>query len=139
MWPNRPAGTAEWYAGEFYPDIWAKGGAFAFSPVAEAYLNFGVLGVPVVFFLLGALLAILEKALSAAGKPRDTILIAYALVAPLLCVFFRFDSATLAKEVVVALMMPIAVAHLIVRLLTPAVRRPRVKSNLVHSSPYGAK
>ncbi len=42
-----------WYVKNYHYDVYIKGGGFAFSSIVEAYLNFGIFGVAIVFFLFG--------------------------------------------------------------------------------------
>jgi oligosaccharide repeat unit polymerase len=42
-----------WRMQSFYPEILAKGGGFAFSPVTEAYVNFDILGIIILMFIYG--------------------------------------------------------------------------------------
>jgi oligosaccharide repeat unit polymerase len=45
--------VAEWRMQTFYPESADTGAFFGFSPVTEAYMNFGSLGVPPMLFLYG--------------------------------------------------------------------------------------
>lgn len=64
--PDRPPTLAQWFAANFYPELAARGGAAAFSIVAEAWLAFGhVLGPGVYGFALGWLSWRLEGRIAA--------------------------------------------------------------------------
>lgn len=128
LWPNRPPGAAEWYVRRFYPSVWEMGGGFAFSPVAEAYLNFGPTGIPMVFLCVGLLLGLAERRLRSPWALSDTAMLMYALTAPLLLVFFRHDAASLMKEVVVFLLLPVLAARGASRLIWHSVRRHSTSS-----------
>lgn len=123
VWPERPLGAAEWYVKTFYADVWASGGGFAFSPVAEAYLNFGLVGVPVVFCIVGWMLGWLELRLARSVRGRPTLLMAYALLTPSLLIFFRLDAASLFKDATLFLLFPLAAATAVAALMRRAVRR----------------
>ena len=41
VWPGRPRPLGERYVAEFYTDYWRRGGGFGFTPVGEAYWNWG--------------------------------------------------------------------------------------------------
>jgi oligosaccharide repeat unit polymerase len=45
-----------WRMESLYPEILAKGGGFAYSPVTEAYVNFDILGIIVHMFVYGYLI-----------------------------------------------------------------------------------
>lgn len=97
IWPARPLAPGEWYAARFYPDVWEAGGAWAFSPIAEALLNFGVVGVFALLFVIGAVLTSAEYLLSVgtpAGEYRTLIL---ASLFPQMLLFGRLDSVSFIK------------------------------------------
>ena len=47
--------SSSWITRETAPEVYARHGGLGFSIVAEAYINFGTLGVPLLLFLLGLL------------------------------------------------------------------------------------
>ncbi|MGE0442301.1 MAG: O-antigen polysaccharide polymerase Wzy [Gemmatimonadales bacterium] len=96
LWPSRPQGAAEWYVQRFYPDVADIGGAFAFSPVAEAYLNFGKAGVVVVFLGFGLLVGLIDRFFRSPRAPAYAV--AYGLSVYSLLIFSRLDTATLVKS-----------------------------------------
>jgi hypothetical protein len=57
---------SHWVTMEAEPYVYSRGGGIGFSGVAEPYLNFGLLGVVVVFTLLGWLLTFADMRLLAA-------------------------------------------------------------------------
>jgi hypothetical protein len=65
------------------PWAYAAFGGLGFSAVAEPYLNFGVLGVAGYFFLLGATLGWLDRALTR-GPSRRFLAITAVVFMPLL-------------------------------------------------------
>lgn len=63
FWPvARPLDHAETFARAYYP-FYRPGYGYGFSPIAEGLATFGVLGVPVVFALLGLLLGLARNLL----------------------------------------------------------------------------
>lgn len=52
---------SEWMMKNFYPDTYAIGGGYGFSPVTEAYTNFGYFGILPMFFIAGFLFALVYK------------------------------------------------------------------------------
>jgi hypothetical protein len=125
LWRQRPPAPGEWYAATFYPSEWEQGGAYAFSPVAEAWLNFGMAGVVLVFATLGLLLARLEARLL-----RDPVLaawpaLAYGLAVPYLLTFFRLDLASFVKSYCVLTLLPLLLAAACAHLIAFAASRVR--------------
>jgi oligosaccharide repeat unit polymerase len=45
-----------WHMQQYYPDILARGGGVGFSPVSEAYMNFGALGVILHMYFYGRII-----------------------------------------------------------------------------------
>lgn len=97
LWPGRPQPLGEYYVSRFYPEYWERGGGFGFSPVAEAFWNGGIVLVVGVFALLGAVAAAGDRLLVARLAARPSLGMAYALLAPFLLMFYRFDSASFLK------------------------------------------
>ncbi|MHB1328577.1 MAG: O-antigen polymerase [Gemmatimonadales bacterium] len=120
IWPNRPPGAGEWYVERFYPEVAEAGGAYAFSPVAEAYLNFGVTGIVVIFLCLGLIVSRLDRGVvRMAGN--STAAAFYGIGVFWLLMFSRLDSATLLKTVFVLTFGQMLVVWLIGRLIGMAV------------------
>ncbi len=99
LWPSRPSGAAEWYVRQYYPDVAAAGGGFAFSPIAEAYLNFGFVGVIGLGLLLGYLANRVLRSLSAGSFRSPAAIAIYAVAAPNILMFWRFDFGGFIKQV----------------------------------------
>jgi len=112
LWPDRPLAAGEWYAATFYPSVWRAGGAFAFSPVAEAYLNFGYAGVLLLSCLFGSLVGEGELRLARVRALSPWGIAAYALLVPWMLLLSRLDSATLLKSVGLFTMGPLLVARI---------------------------
>ncbi len=123
IWPARPQGAAEWYVARFYPDVADAGGAFAFSPVAEAYLNFGQWGVVVGFLLIGLLVGLVDRHLRHGGSPAQAI--GYGICVYLLFVFSRLDSATVLKSYVLIPAAQVMVLYAVSRMVEFATAAPR--------------
>jgi len=120
LWPGRPLAPGEWYVATLYPNVWMSGGAYAFSPVAEAYLNFGIGGVLIVFCLLGIAIARLERRLALYDVLPPWVSIAYALFAPYIILFSRLDSVTVLKSFVVLTLFPMLLSAATTRILVQA-------------------
>jgi oligosaccharide repeat unit polymerase len=90
LYPNRGMLLSDWYVWRFYPGIARTYGGLGFSPVAEAYLNFGWFGPPAVFVLVGIVLAGLEAYVARQGSSPSVTLV-YAGMAWYLCYFQRLD------------------------------------------------
>ena len=118
IWPNRPLAAGEWYAAEFYPSVWQSGGAYGFSPIAEAFLNFGVAGVFLLGLFFGMLLHRWEDTVAAStgNDPRFGV-ISYALATPWLAFMWRLDFASVLKNYAVLTMIPVAAVILAAAIL----------------------
>jgi len=99
LWDDRPQGASEWYVERFYPRVADEGGGFAFSPIAEAYLNFGTAGVVVVFFLIGLMFGVFDWLLRSPHGLSVPLTTVYGVSAVWVFLFSRLDSATLLKTV----------------------------------------
>jgi len=53
--------TAAWFAQTFYPAGWESGKGYGFSLVGQGYLDFGLLGVVLLFFGLGLLIGFIYR------------------------------------------------------------------------------
>lgn len=80
----------------FSADYIAIGGNMGFFPVAEAYLNFGGLGVWLEFFLLGLVLKTIENA--AVNHPTKVQAVIYAITVPWFFFFLRTDFSSFLKS-----------------------------------------
>jgi oligosaccharide repeat unit polymerase len=126
IWPDRPLAVGEWYAAHFYSAVWEQGGAFGFSPVAEAYMNFATPGVVLIFFLFGALLYLTEYAIL--RRPLGPVAFLFALAVPWLAFFWRFDWASILKNYFLftaAVVFAMRVAAEVVRGISSAARATR--------------
>jgi hypothetical protein len=100
-----------WYVQRLYPDVADRGGAYAFSPVAEAFLNFGAPGVVITFLMLGIVLAWLDWSVD---QPRLPLwrAVGYALTLPWIVLFARLDFATFIKSFGLLTLGQVVVAYL---------------------------
>jgi oligosaccharide repeat unit polymerase len=96
IWPGRPLPAGEAYAADLYGSVWEQGGAYGFSPIAEAYMNFGAPGVVIVFFVTGLLLCMTEYAIL--RRPLGHRAFLYALAVPWLAFYWRNDWASVLKN-----------------------------------------
>ncbi|HEX6751243.1 MAG TPA: O-antigen polysaccharide polymerase Wzy [Longimicrobium sp.] len=117
LWPGRPLAPSEWYSATFYPSYFESGGGFAFSPVAEAYLNFGYAGVVLVFLLIGGAVAVVERKFELYDALPPWVGVSYALVVPWLVIFFRLDMTSFVKSYLLLTLMPMLLVALVAKLL----------------------
>ena len=59
--PDRPLAPSVWFVRTFDPETAARGGAWAFSLVVESFMNFWLLGPVLLGFVVGLLVARLER------------------------------------------------------------------------------
>ncbi len=123
VWPERTLGPARWYVNQFYPDVASEGGAYAFSAVAEAYLNFGMAGVVAIFGLIGCLLTYVELKLSRYAVLPPWVAIAYALATTQILMFSRNDAGAFIKSCFVVTLGPLVATAIVWRLLPRSGRR----------------
>jgi hypothetical protein len=117
IWPNRPDAAGEWYAKTFYPGEFSRGGGFAFSPVAEAYLNFGSLGVVIVFLCVGFLIRVMQDHWRLERGVGSLSFVAYVLMTPWLFLFFRVDTVSLLKGYAIFNLVPLVGLFVLIRAL----------------------
>lgn len=85
------------YTNEFFSDEYiAIGGNMGFFPVAEAYLNFGVIGVFFEFLLIGVVIKQIENSAFINGGVVRTVF--YATIAPWFFFFMRTDFSSFLKS-----------------------------------------
>jgi oligosaccharide repeat unit polymerase len=101
---DRPATPSAWIVKLTSPEYAALGGGFAFSSVGEAYLNFGIPGIIIVFLIVGALIDSLE---GLSLRPSLTFVICFGLtLVGGLLQFPRQDMIALLKIVIVIQLLP---------------------------------
>ncbi len=97
LWESRPLGLPQWYAMEFYPEMWNQGSGFASSHVAEGYLNFGLLGVILFFTAMGYWMRRLGDVIQNGRYPGGFSVSIYVLMVPYLVMFYRYDFGSFLK------------------------------------------
>ena len=117
LWPGRPHAPSEWYSATFYPSYFESGGGFAFSPVAEAYLNFGYAGVALVFLLIGGAVATVERKFELYESLPPWVGVSYALIVPWLVIFFRLDLTSFVKSYLLLTLVPMLLVAVVAKLL----------------------
>nr|BCX01990.1 MAG: hypothetical protein KatS3mg041_2036 [Bacteroidota bacterium] len=94
-----------WRLTTFYPSIYEAGGGLGFSPVAEAYLNFGVIGVFFHMFLFGYTIGRMYNRLR--KKPTWSSLLLFAGSLPVFMLDgMRLTSASFAWKWIRIYLMP---------------------------------
>jgi oligosaccharide repeat unit polymerase len=68
IWSDRPLDMAEGFAREFMIG-WQPGMGMGYSPVAEGYQRYGMLGGPIVLFLTGLIFALLQAGFVRFARP----------------------------------------------------------------------
>lgn len=58
---SKPLNLGDWYVKYFYPYIFESGGGFGFSPIAQAWMNGGLISIIVVFSIIGFLISYINK------------------------------------------------------------------------------
>lgn len=80
LYPGRPPMLSEWYVTTFHPELAAQGGGMGFFFLAEAYLNFGVVGVLAVMALAGIVFRCAAGYLRRNQKSAAAVLLYAALI-----------------------------------------------------------
>jgi hypothetical protein len=96
LYPDRPLGSAQWFAWYHDPRLAAKGGGFAFSLIAEGYINFGYFGAFLVGLVQGAFLKMLVQ-LRRNNPFSKSRLLVYACVGMQVFFLIRGDIGALMK------------------------------------------
>lgn len=120
---------SRWYVRTYYPDTWQSGGGRGFSQIAEAYMNFGLLGPAVVFFIAGWHL----RRVSLSATSGDDIGIAMGGIASSLAYrLFRSDSLSVLNSYFLFGYIPIWALWMLsgrrVRMLRTENEAPAVRS-----------
>jgi hypothetical protein len=108
FWDRHPvyaSGTyAMWLVREIDPAFANRGGGYGFSMIAEAFVNFGALGTPIVMAIAGFLLArMVQRARSAAVPPAFAF---EAVILSLLLFLPRGEAAVVARGLVWCAVIP---------------------------------
>lgn len=117
FWDIHPAvkhGLAShWLVWEVAPHTAALGGGYGYSFIAEAYLNFGWIGTPIVLILLGYLFARLVLWANTVQQPLKL-----AAVASFVAFFFMFarsESGTIVRPLLWYAFLPYALTYFVMR------------------------
>jgi len=96
LYPDRPMMLSEWYVTTYHPDLAAQGGGMGFFFLAEAYLNFGVVGIVAAMTLAGVLFRIVTEYLKKSSYSAPVVLL-YAGIISWIPSGMRIDFATAVK------------------------------------------
>ena len=93
IYPHHVENLSLWYVRNYEPHVFEIGGGRGFSNILEAYLNFDILGVIVIFFILGNLVYLFQL------KSRNNIVLflSYAFSLSFIHRIFRSDFVSLTK------------------------------------------
>jgi oligosaccharide repeat unit polymerase len=94
--PNRPLGSSQWFAWYYNPRVAAMGGGYAFSLIAEGYINFGMLGAFLVGLVQGAFLKTMVQ-LRRNNPLSKSRLLVYATIGMQIYFLIRGDFGALVK------------------------------------------
>jgi oligosaccharide repeat unit polymerase len=108
LYPDRPLAPSQWFVNLVDPVVAAAGGGYAYSLLAEGYLNFGVAGAVGVSVLQGVVVRTVVTYRRRAPFSRSRLLV-YAIAVSLSVSMIRGDFATLLKVGIVSLALPAAV------------------------------
>jgi oligosaccharide repeat unit polymerase len=91
IWPDKPQSIGYDFRDTFFPD-WAQQGisaGTAYSSLLEAYLNFGTIGVLIVYLLLGIFMGYLERTRFQSRSLMFAVF--YLILLPVAMTFHRID------------------------------------------------
>lgn len=119
VFPERPQSISGWYERTFFSDDFlAEGGSMGVFIVAEAYANFGALGVMLILFLWGILLRTLYELFQRhPASPSHVFL--YAVSLAWIVFLMRLDFAGAVKGYIVTALLPAGLALFMVRSRRP--------------------
>lgn len=122
VWPEKPLGGNSLLTDIIFPGRRLIGYSRASSAITEGYLNFGVLGPPFVYALLGVATAALVRWHGARRmRPDATLVYAVAIIG--LLTFVRTD-AQIATTFLGYYLLPLLTIALLTRIQSGAARRP---------------
>ncbi len=111
--PSVERGTAsDWLVRTVSYNTASSGGGLGYSFIAEAYLNFGWMGPPLVMVLLGFGIAALESFAARSASPAASSLMGVVLFFGL--IYARAESTDIVRSIVWCGLMPLAVLALFV-------------------------
>jgi oligosaccharide repeat unit polymerase len=103
LYEDRPVGTLEWYLVKFYRSVWETGGGLSFSPIAEAYMNFGWAGPLLIFFLVGIVVKFLSHFLTVYPKSPPIVLV-YGVSLFFFVYMHRLDTESILKMMLISVL-----------------------------------
>jgi hypothetical protein len=106
LFPSRPAPPGEWLVKTYFPDVYARGGGFAFSLITEAYMNFSYLGAVLILFIVGIMCRFLTSTLRNNANSASITLI-YCAILPWIIIAMRSHSASILKGLGVFTLVPL--------------------------------
>ena len=108
FWARHPAevygSLGKWLTKIVDYSFWQFGGALGFSCVAEAYVNFGYIGIVAMGFLLGRVLQTVENKIEASGRAINYA--SYAIVATYLLSYSRGEFSDLVRGIFWYMLIP---------------------------------
>ena len=122
VWPEKPLGANSRLTDIIFPGTRLNGFSRASSAITEGYLNFGVLGPPFVYALLGVASAALVR-WHGARRTRPDATLVYAVAVVGLLTFVRTD-AQIATTFLGYYLLPLLTIALLTRIQSGAARRP---------------
>ena len=107
IFPDRPLPLNVWFSKTFFPRLYARGAGYAFSMIAEAYMNFSYFGPVFVLFIVG----VICRFISSLRRHVDSIgvTLCYCSICPWLMVAMRSEFASLLKGYFVLTLAPLLV------------------------------
>jgi|GEM_PF-5084864 len=99
IWPDRPLAASQWFVQEFYPEIAAIGGGFAFSFPIEVLINLSIIGYIVFCFLFGLAIGVLAVSKSVVSRLSLCCIVFSIVFLP------RMDSATILKSFLISFVL----------------------------------
>jgi hypothetical protein len=120
----------EWRMQTFYPEAAAIGADYGFSPVTEAYMNFGTIGVPLVLFVYGLAISGMYRRVHRRPTPLGVLALAGSM--PMLMLNgFTNQASTLTYQWVRAYLMP----AILLGVVLAVTRRAKVSQEVAAEQP----
>lgn len=98
-----------WFNQIFYPNLVSRGGGNGFTLVGEGYMNFGILGIILSFFLLGVFLRYLHYM----AHGNLMWLVIYVTLIPIVIYAIRGDFATILTHFSKHIVLPLLIIYII--------------------------
>lgn len=126
FYPNRPPTLSGWYTMTFFPDWFIDmGGNMGFYSVAEAYVNWGYVGVACVFCLVGVCYGWLGNRLI--STVRAPVYLLVLLTLPWTAFSMRIDFAVAVKSYCATTALPVIVAISAIHVWQSLLRKSSLK------------